>query len=292
MLRPKQTKNSRKLTKQDTLFNVDAVLNTTTTANLSAATRNYLNKLGITNPDADADTAGLIWMHALAIGYSPAYLTENADGIRDNWPRIPLPNSKALLLESAELGKKIAALLDTENSVIGVTSGKIRLELKAIAIISRTGGGQLNPDTGDLAITAGWGYSGQNNVTMPGKGKIITRPYTPEEIAGIEEGAKAQSLSSEIAINSLGNNTCDIYLNELAFWKNIPVNVWEYTIGGYQVIKKWLSYREEKLLDRSLTKDEVREVMNMARRIAAILLLQSSLDENYQNIKQASYKWK
>lgn len=173
-----------------------------------------------------------------------------------------------------------------------MTSGKFRLELKAIAIISRTGGGQLNPDTGDLALTAGWGYSGQNNVTMPGKGKIIIRPYTPEEIAGIEEGAKAQGLSSEIALNLLGKNTCDIYLNELAFWKNIPINVWEYTIGGYQVIKKWLSYREEKLLGRSLTKDEVREVMNMSRRIAAILLLQSSLDENYQNIKQASYKWK
>ncbi|MBD2182621.1 type ISP restriction/modification enzyme [Aerosakkonema funiforme] len=292
LLRPKQTKTSRKVTKQNTLFDVDAILNTTPTANISTNTRTYLSQLGITNPDANADTAGLIWMHALAIGYSPTYLTENADGIRDNWPRIPLPNYKGLLLESAELGKKIAALLDTENPVIGVTSGKIRLELKAIAIISRTGGGQLNPDTGDLAITAGWGYSGQNNVTMPGKGKIITRPYTPEEIAGIEEGAKAQGLSSEIVLNLLGKNTCDIYLNELAFWKNIPINVWEYTIGGYQVIKKWLSYREEKLLGRSLTKDEVREVMNMARRIAAILLLQSSLDENYQNIKQASYKWK
>ena len=30
-------------------------------------------------------------MHALAIGYSPAYLSENADGIRRDWPRIPLP---------------------------------------------------------------------------------------------------------------------------------------------------------------------------------------------------------
>ncbi|MFB2921726.1 type ISP restriction/modification enzyme [Aerosakkonema funiforme] len=291
-LRPTSKKSSKNQPKQENLFDVDAILNTTPTANLSGATRTYLSQLGITNPDADANTAGLIWMHALAIGYSPAYLTGNADGIRDNWPRIPLPNSKTLLLESAELGKKIAALLDTENPIIGVTSGKIRLELKAIAIISRTGGGQLNPDTGDLAITAGWGYSGQNNVTMPGKGKIITRPYTPEEIAGIEEGAKAQGLSSEIALNLLGKNTCDIYLNEVAFWKNIPINVWEYTIGGYQVIKKWLSYREEKLLGRSLTKDEVREVMNMARRIAVILLLQSSLDDNYQNIKQASYKWK
>jgi len=64
----------------------------------------------------------LIWSHALAIGYAPAYLTENADGIRDNWPRIPLSNSKAALLASAELGRQIAALLDTEHNVNGVTS--------------------------------------------------------------------------------------------------------------------------------------------------------------------------
>ncbi len=40
--------------------------------------------------------------------------------------------------------------------------------------------------------------------------------------------------------------------------------VWDYTIGGYQVIKKWLSYREHKLLGRPLTTDEAREVINIA----------------------------
>jgi len=39
----------------------------------------------------------------------------------------------------------------------------------------------------------------------------------------------------------------DVYLNGSAYWKNVPLEVWEYRIGGYQVLKKWLSYREEKL---------------------------------------------
>ena len=77
------------------------------------------------DPDADAKTAGLIWMHALAIGYSPAYLTENADGIRRDWPRIPLPADRKALEASAALGEQIAALLDTEADVPGVTCGKI-----------------------------------------------------------------------------------------------------------------------------------------------------------------------
>jgi hypothetical protein len=47
--------------------------------------------------------------------------------------------------------------------------------------------------------------------------------------------------------------TYNVYLNDVAYWSNVPAHVWEYTIGGYQVIRKWLSYRESDLLDRSLT---------------------------------------
>ena len=64
------------------------------TANLSPAARAYLASLGLPEPDTDQATAELIWYHALAIGYSPAYLAENADGIRQDWPRIPLPKAK------------------------------------------------------------------------------------------------------------------------------------------------------------------------------------------------------
>ena len=76
-----------------------------------------------------------------------------------------------------------------------------------------------------------------------------------------------------------------------AYWRNVPANVWEYTIGGYQVIKKWLSYREHGLLGRALTIDEAREVTHMARRIAAIVLLYPALDANYLGIKQATLLW-
>ncbi len=57
--------------------------------------------------------------------------------------------------------------------------------------------------------------------------------------------------------------------------------MWADTIGGYQVMKKRLSYRERPLLGRSLKVDEGREVTQMAHRIAAILLLIPALDANY-----------
>ena len=123
-------------------------------------------------------------------------------------------------------------------------------------------------------------YVGQNGVTMPGRGKVRDRPYSSEEQTAIAE-----------VIEQLGTATHDIYLNDVAYWKNIPDRVWNYTIGGYQVIKKWPSYREQELLGRSLKQEEVIEVTQMARRIAAILLLEAELDENYESVKQSAYPW-
>ena len=233
------------------------------TANLSTTARAYLSSLSLPDPDTDQATAELIWYHALAVGYSPVYLAENADGIRQDWPRIPLPQAKDLLLVSAALGRQVAALLDTEAPVPGVTTGKIQDELRSIAVFQRVDGNPANPEAGDLDLTAGWGHAGKGGVTMPGKGKLIRR----------DDGA------------------CDIFLNDDAFWRNVPETVWDYTIGGYQVIKKWLSYREKPLLGRGLTSDEVRYVTEMARRLTALIALQSCLDDNYRNVIRTTYPW-
>lgn len=93
--------------------------------------------------------------------------------------------------------------------------------------------------------------------------------------------ASKEEQDSRLHGNDGGVQTLDIYLNNTAYWKNVPPVVWGYTIGGYQVIKKWLSYREQPLLGCALTSDEVREVTAMARRIAALVLLQEQLDTNY-----------
>ena len=288
LVRSQPKKNNKKTKDQAHLIQLEEE-DTKATANLSLASRSYLSSLGISNPDSDVYTAGLIWMHTLAIGYSLGYLSENADGIRSDWPRVPLPNTKLLLVTSAELGENIAALLDTEKPVPGVTAAALRPEMQSIAIITRDGGGQLQPK--ELAITMGWAHAGQNGVVMPGKGKAVERDYIAEEKQAIVSGAEKLGIPPEKAVQILGDRTFDIYLNEVAYWKNVPEKVWEFTIGGYQVIKKWLSYREDDLLGRPLTSDEAREVVNMARRIAAIILLQLALDKNYQQCKGNSYSW-
>lgn len=148
---------------------------------------------------------------------------------------------------------------------------------------ARGGGVQLNAAAGELDMTARWGVAGKGGICMPSKGKLTERAYTPEEMSALG--------SQPSALSCLGESTFDIFLSDVAYWRNVPAKVWEYTLGSYQVMKKWLSYREKELLGRSLTLDDVTHVTHMARRIAALLLLQPALDANYQAVKSSTYAW-
>ena len=80
-------------------------------------------------------------------------------------------------------------------------------------------------------------------------------------------------------------------MNATAYWQNVPQPIWDFTIGGYQVMKKWLSYREQRVLGRALTMAEIMEVTAMARRLAALVLLQRALDANYTAVAASTYEF-
>jgi hypothetical protein len=260
-------------------------------ANLSKQAKKYLLAIGISSADSRKENSIVLWMHTLAIGYCPQYLAENRDGIKQDWPRVPLPDSGKVLSESAALGRQLAALLNSESHVNGVTSGSVRPELKSLAVVSHMAGKKIDASRGDLDVNCGWGHLDNRGATMPGHGKAVEREYEPTELEAIEQGAAPLGLSLDQMLGLLGETTFDVYLNESVYWKNVPSNVWAYFIGGYQVIKKWLSYREGKVLGRALTVQEVREVTNMARRLTAVILLHPQLNSNYEKVKKTSYRW-
>ena len=94
-------------------------------------------------------------------------------------------------------------------------------------------------------------------------------PHSPRRRRAIY-GIADQSQTTEAM---LGERTYDVHFNDRTYWRNVPAAVWDYKLGGYQALKKWLSYRERAVLGRPLTPDEIAHFTNTARRIAAILLL-------------------
>ena len=208
-----------------------------------------------------------LFYHVLAVLHDHTYNEINADALRAEGPRIPLPgwpdgdakDAAEELAQSAARGRELAALLDPDSPVPGVTQAPLLLDIAAIAVPATTSG--RNMARNDFAVTAGWGHYGQGNVVMPGQGRATERAFTPEERTTMGD-----------ALRALGETTFDIHLNPSAFWRNVPASVWHYKLGGYQVLKKWLSYRERSVLGRSLNSDEVQHFTDTARRIMAIVV--------------------
>ena len=226
--------------------------------NLSSVAQRYLHRLG-----ADVED---LFHHVLATLHDPAYREANAGALRMEWPRIPLPGwpdgeadgAAETLTTSAARGRELARLLNPDAPVPGVTQGTLRPEIAALAVPATIDGRNMTGD--DFALTAGWGHYGTGDAVMPGQGRIVEREYTEDERAALGN-----------AIPVLGEKTLDVYLNDRAFWRNIPAAVWDYKLGGYQVLKKWLSYRESDVLGRVLTPEEVLYFAEMARRVGGIL---------------------
>jgi hypothetical protein len=281
-----------KVTPRGNLFDVHESSGGSSRLNLSEQAIAYIKDIG------SPEEAENLFFHIVSTLHATAYRVDNAGALRHDWPRVPLPADAGALRRSAELGRKVAALLaydpadaSTNSPLLrGVIASPLRAEMRVIGVVSREGGGQLKPAEGEYALDANWGHAAPNGI-MPGKGRAVERDYSEEERASVAEGAAALGLSEEEALRRLGEKTFDVYMNEVGYWRNVPVRVWGYHIGGYQVIKKWLSYREREVLGRDLSTAEVNEVRDMARRIAAILLLEPALDENYNSVKQNAYAW-
>ncbi len=227
---------------------------------------------------------------SLAVLHAPAYRTENGGALRQDWPRVPLPSDGAVLRASATFGRQLAALLDVEQPVEGVTTAMLRPELRALGAVTSARAGTINLAT-DLALTAGWGRGGNGQPVMPGRGRAVKRPLTTEEQAAIQTAINPLGLALSTPLAPLGEGTYDVYLNDRACWRHVPERVWQYTLGGYPVLKKWLSYREEAILGRPLQVEEARLFRDIVRRIAAILLLDGALDANYTQVARATWDW-
>ena len=236
-----------------------AVTGTERRANLSATAQQYLARLGLGVED--------LFHHVLATLHDPAYRVANAGALRMEWPRIPLPGWPAgeteraaqALARSAAHGRWLAALLDSEETVSSGSGTPLRRE---IAVPSTVEARHMAGE--DFAVNARWGHFGVGDAVMPGRGRIVERAYGQEERA---------SFARHVA--ALGETTFDVYLNGDAFWRNVPSVVWDYRLGGYQVLKKWLSYREYQVLGRRLHAQEVQHFTDTARRIGAFLLATS-----------------
>ncbi len=74
-----------------------------------------------------------------------------------------------------------------------------------------------------------------------------------------------------------------VYINRNQYFAPVPLEVWGYTIGSYQVAEKWLKDRR----GRPLTLDEIRTYCRIVTALARTIALQEEIDGLYARVEEA-----
>ncbi len=73
-----------------------------------------------------------------------------------------------------------------------------------------------------------------------------------------------------------------VYINPSQYFAPVPEEVWQYTVGGYQVCEKWLKDRK----DRQLSLNEIRAYCRIITALAHTIGIQEEIDGLYLRVEQ------
>jgi hypothetical protein len=184
-----------------------------------------------------------IFHYIYAILHSPAYRQRYAAFLRTDFPRIPIPGSRGVFDELAELGAELVAwhLLEHPNAT------------KIIA--------------GDADNTAAIHWFGQDVVLskVAEKGRALAQLH-PSTSSGRTQGGAAQADSME----------GKVFVNATSGFANVRQAVWQHTIGGYQPLHKWLDDRRK--AGRTLSQDDITHWLRMYAALEATQALTPQID--------------
>jgi hypothetical protein len=209
--------------------------------------------------------------HAVRLGCGETELFQHTVAVLAADPqsiaRIPLPDSKELIRFSALTGYRVASLY-SEPSTLALRRDDP--ELRWIGAATRVGK-EARMLRGSVLALSDW---------SEGEGRVMIRDYDDEELVALSDHARANGTTTGEVIDLLGARTCDVYLNDKAFWRNVPLRVWRFAHGESPVLSRWLRDRSSAALGRALLRDEVSQFASASRRIASLLLLGPALARN------------
>lgn len=113
-----------------------------------------------------------------------------------------------------------------------------------------------------------------------------------EELANLHLLKKKELESPSIKYPVSGENKVEkqeyneggkkVYINDSQYFAGIDSELWNYYIGGYQVLEKWLKDRK----DRTLTAEDIKHYCKMATALAKTITIQKQIDELYPEVEK------
>jgi hypothetical protein len=192
----------------------------------------------------------------LAVGHAPAYHADHQDALAQDWLHLPIPRDRKVLDRAAALGASVATLLDPHKDATRALRDILGHDARALAVLAAKGAKRVAEDDLGVEYSFYGAAAGSWRSRSPTDGEAL-RP-------------------------AWGDETGDLWLNASVHLRHVPTKVWEFELGGYPVLKKWLGYREAKRRDgKPLTLAETQHLRGMAQRVAALLALGDELNAAY-----------
>jgi predicted helicase len=101
---------------------------------------------------------------------------------------------------------------------------------------------------------------------------LLNQTFSRFEIAG-------DNIIKKVAYNEEEKR---VYIDDNQYFSNIDQDIWEYQIGGYQVMGKWLKDRKK----RVLSLPEIEHYIKIARALQLTIQYQEKIDELYPGIEE------
>jgi hypothetical protein len=242
-------------------------------ANIPEATwrvlRDHFDLKGERRDDDARAFVGRLFRVAFAVMHAPSYQAEHKSALSADWAHLPIPKETSLFDRLVVAGEQVTRLLDAKRDAGDLVQAIVGADrARTLGPLKRFDGKQVRPEDLEVTITY-WGG---------GKGRWKPRPFMAEELPACEYS------------EAWGERTGDLYLNDNAYFANVPELVWTYQLGGYPVLKKWLAYRQADRRDgQPLTDDERRWFRQIIQRVAALLALGPTLDGLYQEAAASAF---
>lgn len=80
-----------------------------------------------------------------------------------------------------------------------------------------------------------------------------------------------------------GRDLPRIYINQDQYFEGIEKEIWEYQVGGYQVLNKWLKDRKK----RTLSLDDIKHYCKISTALKKTIEIQKEIDELYSDVEKS-----
>ncbi len=117
---------------------------------------------------------------------------------------------------------------------------------------------------------------------MASYGKKLTNLHLLKDDELTETSAKFEG-KGENKVEKVRYEDQKVYINKEKYFEPVPLKIWEYQIGGYQVCEKWLKDRK----DRNLSLEDISCYCRIVTSIEKTIRVQKEIDGIYDKIEES-----